>query len=122
MKTFKLNKAGDIEFAEDNNIRIVEDAEELIQSLRILLSTNQGEWFLKPSFGLAYSQILGRKFWNNKTEIRDVIIQTFRQEPRIEEIKSLEVEYDRDTRNLEINFSVEACNGQIVEDTIEMIL
>lgn len=118
MKTFKLGAAGkDIEFDEYRNITQVEGADEIVQSIRQLLSTNQGEWFLKPDFGLEYSRVFKKQLLKNEEDIRAAILETFKQDERIQKIVSLNLNFDRVNRILRIDFIVVASEiGKIVDE------
>ncbi len=119
MKTFKLNESGDLEFDGQNSIRMVEGPDEKIQSVRLLISTNQGEWFLNTGHGLDYFVMLGQKWPANEEEIRAAFIEAFQQEPRVEEVLSLEFQYKRKERRLKVAFQLRM-NGEEVEGEEEV--
>lgn len=112
MKTFGLNDIGDLEFDGQNSIKMIEGNEEKLQSLKLLLGTNTGEWFLNIFHGLAYFDILGKK-QINQDEIRAAIYEALEQEERIDEVLSLNINFENNNRKLTINFSVRM-DGQIV--------
>ena len=104
MKTFLLNEQGDLEFDGSRNIRMVDGADEKIQSVRLLIATNQGDWFLQTDFGLDYFAFLGQKWPEVEEETRAAFMEACEQEPRIEEVISLEFEWIREERRLKVKF------------------
>lgn len=112
MKTLYLNDQGDLEFDGQNNLRMVEGAGEKIQAVRLLLQTNAGEWFLNTGHGLGYLSILGQK--PDDEELRAVFMAAFEQEPRIEEVLSLDFEFNRTRRHLTVSFKVRM-EGEVIE-------
>ncbi len=114
MKTFLINQEGDLEFDGQNNLRMVSGEGEKAQSLRLRLSTNQGEWFLNTGFGLDYSVIQTKD--PDLEEVRAVILEALEQEERVEEVLSLEANLA--DRVLAVTFLVrmagEDVEGQVV--------
>ncbi len=121
MKTFKLNESGDLEFDGQNSIRMVEGPGEKIQSVRLLISTNQGEWFLNTGHGLDYFVILGQKWPASKEEIRAAFMEAFEQEERIEEVLALNFEYIEKERKLKVKFRLRM-DGEEVEGETEVVV
>lgn len=111
MKTLYLTDAGDLQFDGQNNLRMVEGIEEQQQSLRLLLATNRGEWFLNPTHGLEYAEITGKDV--TELRARAALLEAFRQEPRIERLLSFQFAFDRHARQAVIDFSV-LMDGQVV--------
>ena len=120
MKTFLLNEQGDLEFDGSRNIKMVDGADEKIQSVRLLISTNMGEWFLNTNHGLDYFAFLGQKWPDSKEETRAALMEAFEQEPRIEEVLSLGFEYTREERKLKVNFRLRM-DGEEVEGEAEVM-
>jgi len=112
MKTLLLNQDGDLEFDGQNSLKMVEGANEKLQAVQLLLQTNTGEWFLNTEHGLAYMSILGQK--PDEELIRAAFMEAFQQEPRIEEVLSLDFEYDRAARHLTVNFRLRI-DGEEIE-------
>lgn len=112
MITFLLDETGDIVFDGQYNLRMVMGAEEKQQAIRVLLQTNLGEWFLNTGHGLDYMAILGKK--PNGAEIRAVIMEALKQEPRVEEVISLDIDYDRSKRHLSVYFKLRM-EGEVIE-------
>ena len=112
MKTLLLNQDGDLEFDGQNSLKMVEGANEKLQAVQLLLQTNTGEWFLNTEHGLAYFEILGQK--PNEEILRTVFMEAFEQEPRIEEVLSLDFEFERITRHLTVNFRLRM-EGEVIE-------
>ena len=118
MKTLLLNEQGDLEFDGSNNLRMVEGKDEIKQSIRLLLGTAQGEWFLNTEHGIDWHEILGQK-QPNLMEIRAIIIEGLEQEPRIDEVEEVNVELDDRTLKVKIYMTVE---GEQVEEELEEVI
>ncbi len=112
MKTLLLNDTGDLEFDGQNNLRTVEGPDEKLQSVRLLLGTNTGEWFLNLLHGLSYFELLGQK--PSEELIRAAFLEAFEQEPRIEEVLELSFEFDRAQRHITVYFRVRM-DGEEIE-------
>ena len=119
MKTFLLNESGDLEFDGSRNIRMVDGADEKIQSVRLLIATNTGEWFLNTEHGLDYFVFLGQKWPDSEEETRAAFMEAFEQEPRIEEVLSLSFEFLREERKLKVKFRLRM-EGEEVEGETEV--
>lgn len=59
IKDFALDQKGDL-IIENSDIQIVEGEELLKQTIKNILSTNKGEWFLDWEQGIEFSNILGK--------------------------------------------------------------
>jgi len=121
VKTFKLNESGDLEFDGQNNLKLAEGPDEKIQSVRLLLSTNQGEWFLNTEHGLDYFVFLGQKWPGSEEETRAAFMEAFEQEPRITEVLSLGFEFLREERKLKVKFRLRM-DGEEVEGETEVVV
>ncbi|QGF21729.1 baseplate protein [Bacillus phage vB_BcM_Sam46] len=104
MFDFKLVK-GDIIFGSDRNIVLVSEDDELIQAIAEIMNVNAGEWFLNDEHGLRRYDILGRK-QQDIDEFKNTISEAIFQEPRVEEITSLDVNFDKKTRTLTVVFEI----------------
>ncbi len=113
MKTLLLNEQGDLQLDGQNSLRMVEEADEKLQSVRLLLGTNTGEWFLNLLHGLAYETLLGQKQPSEEL-IRAAFLEAFEQEERIEEVLELSFEFDRAQRHLTVSFKVRM-DGEVIE-------
>lgn len=117
MKTLYIDpKTNDIAFDSHGKLVMVEGAEEEKQSLRILLSTNKGEWFLNEGHGLDYAVIQTKGI--NKELMINAVQTALMQEKRVKEILSIEVLFDRPNRNLTILYRVRMESGNIIEDQV----
>lgn len=59
MKGFKVDEKGDIVF-ENGSIALVENDELKAQTLRTVMATNKGEWFLNENEGVDFKFLLGK--------------------------------------------------------------
>ena len=80
MKGFMLDEQGDI-VIESGAIQMVHDAELTMQTIRSVLGTQKGEWFLNLDEGINHDAILGKKRYASQNSAID--------NQYIEEINSL---------------------------------
>ena len=111
MRTLAM-KDGDLLF-ERGSIKIYEGDEELAQAVSHCLSTAKGEWFLDEDYGLDRDAILGKGF--NESEATDAIIEAVTQDERIERVPSIEFYFDKPTRTLRIEMTLQKTDGETIE-------
>ena len=83
----------DLVLDEQGNFVVISGPEEKKQSLRMLLKTHLGEFFLDTSHGTDYSDILGSRP-GDEDIVKGAIREALAQEPRISEIRKIEVEFE----------------------------
>lgn len=114
MFTLSVDKTtGDLTFDSQKNLTYVSDKDEQVQSVRLLLSTNKGEWFLNTIYGLAYKYLQVKNPRLNI--IRAEILKTLSQEERITSVNSLTVVFDSSSRELTINFNLTMNDGNTIQ-------
>lgn len=102
MRDLMLDSSGDI-VVEENDLALVDGAEQVAQRLRTRLRLIQGEWFLDTEAGLPwFTDILGKNLDFDRTEavLRREILST----PGVLEIASFSLDYDPQARTLELRF------------------
>lgn len=109
MRTFKIQN-NDLQI-EEGNLLMVEDEDEIVQSAERRLTTNKNEFFLDIELGLDYSQIQGKG--KDAESIRFAILDALHQDERVEEVDFLNVDIDRKTRRLTIDFNFTTNEGII---------
>ncbi|KHD86379.1 hypothetical protein NG54_03445 [Heyndrickxia ginsengihumi] len=103
---------GDI-VIENGDVVMVEDDEELAQSLRIVLGTRKGEFALEPDHGLTFDNILGKQA--NEFEARDDIIEALSQDDRVSAVTGITFADDRTKRRRSISISVQKEDGTEID-------
>lgn len=106
MITLMLNTDGDLEFDAQNNLRMVDGGDERVQTIRLLMETAQGEWFLNTEHGVDYRAILGAKPGASDELIRAAVTEALAQEPRVTDTSRMDLEYVGETRRLNIDLQV----------------
>lgn len=98
-------------------LEIVEELEEIRQSVERILSTRKGEWFLNTEFGLNYDNLLTKQFDRELIEldVREAILQ----EERIDEVINIDIEHDRQDRKVKIKF-VARVQSDILEGEVDI--
>lgn len=76
MRDILLNDAGDVVIAK-NDVQLVSGNELTRQKVKLVLSTNKGEWLLNKNEGINFKVMLGKKY--NEDEIMDTIRDGLRQ-------------------------------------------
>src|SRR5574342_273472 len=108
----------DIVLDGQNNISLIYDDDEFVQSLREILSTNAGEWFLNDEHGLRRFDILGQKFVQN--EAIDIVSEAIFQHEDVDRIETLDLDFDRKIRKLTVKFEVVKKTGETVAGEVEI--
>lgn len=94
---------GDIELDPQNDLKLVDGDEELVQCIRDIIRTNLGEWIFNPGgHGFPRFRVLGQKF--DRERVTEELIAAILQEPRIQSVERITWDFDRETRNLTGNF------------------
>lgn len=104
---------GDIVIDENGDIVMVEGGEELAQSVRSILETRKGEFFLETDHGLSFDNILGKQL--KKMEARDDIIEAVSQEPRVAAVTDVVFTDDRKARKRSVKITIQKEDGSQVE-------
>lgn len=119
MKTLKLDRdTNDLIINSNNKLAMVEDEEEVEQSIKVLLGTNKGEWFLNLFHGLAYEYIFVKS--PDFDRIRAEILLALDQEPRIVSVEAVEFDFEREHRKLNIRLVLLIESGEVI--TIEEVI
>lgn len=117
MFNFKV-VAGDIMLDGQNDIVLVYDDDEFVQSLQELLSTNTGEWFVNDEYGLRRYEILGQKY--KYDDAVDVISEAIFQHEDVDRIESIVLDFDRKSRKMTVQFEVVKKTGDTVQGEVEI--
>ncbi|RAS75251.1 DUF2634 domain-containing protein [Priestia endophytica] len=105
-------KDGDL-VIENNNLIMVEDDEELAQSVKSILQTRKGEFFLDTEHGMSFDNILGKVA--DQAATRDDIIEAVSQEERIRSVTDVSFSDDAKTRIREVGMTLEKEDGTELE-------
>ncbi|QAS52800.1 DUF2634 domain-containing protein [Halobacillus litoralis] len=116
MKTFALNQSGDL-LLENGDMVEIDGAEEIKQSLSLILSTNKGEWFLDPEMGLDFNALLDKP---SDTRIRAAVIEAISQESRVQTIDHIAINQDRQKRVVYIHFKVTTSTNEQIESEVSV--
>jgi len=106
-------KNGDIAF-ENGDFQLIDGEEELQQSMKISTSTNRGEWFLDPGFGLNFFVILGKN--PTEAQVRNEILKALSNEPRIDTIENLEINHSG--RYMKVAYKAVLVDGTSIESEV----
>lgn len=109
MRSLYLDGSGDISFDGLNNLRMVDELEEVKQRNKLTLGTRKGEWFLNKLFGIPWIKMLSEG--ESPESFKKEILKVLNKDPAIDKIESIDLEFDRHDRKLEIEF-VAIANGE----------
>ncbi|UQD52300.1 DUF2634 domain-containing protein [Bacillus methanolicus] len=98
---------------ENGELVMIDGDEELVQSVRSILVTRKGEFFLSPDHGLSYENLLGKN--TNIEALRDDIVEAVSQEDRVDSIPDIEILDDRKTRNRSVKITIQKATGEEVD-------
>lgn len=112
MKGFALDESGDVKIM-NNDISMVSGNELLIQKIRQVLRTNQGEWWLQPKEGVPVQKILKKN--PNIAQVKDYVKSAVAQVDSSLRITACDVKMEG--RQMTITFSV---MGKAGSEQIEM--
>lgn len=113
MKSFLLDDTGDV-VIKDGNIQMVSNKDLKVQTMRQVIGTNLGEWFLNKSEGMDFS-VLFTKI-PNETLIQEAILSAIKQVD--ESLMITEFSLTREGREASVYFKAQDGAGESYE--IEM--
>lgn len=108
----------DIVLDGQNNISLIYDDAEFLQSIQETLKTNAGEWFLDEDYGLRRYDILGQKI--NQDEATDIISESIFQNELVDRIESIDLDFDRKNRKMSVKFEIIKKTGETVVGGVEI--
>ncbi|MCG7409036.1 DUF2634 domain-containing protein [Paenibacillus sp. ACRRX] len=110
MRTWQLLD-GDIQLS-DGQVAWIDGRDELAQSVRIRMGTRLGEYFFAPEMGLDHEKVLGKQV--SEEGIREAIMLCLAEEPRIQSVDDMELEWDGVTRQLIVQLTLTGTDGEEV--------
>lgn len=115
MTDLKLGSDHDITIV-NGDLALTTDNENVIQELDIRLQFFKGEWFLNILEGILYiDEIFVKGIRLN--EIKAIFVKEILASDRIEELLSLELSHESESRGLRVDFSARA-DSTIITDSI----
>ncbi|HFF6216699.1 hypothetical protein [Stenotrophomonas maltophilia] len=113
----KLNAAHDLA-VDGTNVVLVDGASRVRQQIKVTLMTWFGEYFLDVTFGVPYLEsILVKR--PNRSEIEAVLRQRINDVPGVTGVTSMQLNIDRERRQLEVSFQANTDEG-LIADTITL--
>lgn len=111
MRTLKVTN-GDLVIS-NGDFAMIEDDEELAQSVRMNLEAAQGEWFLDLNYGMDREPFETKPF--NEEAARLAIIEAATTDERIQAVDQLDLVPDFKTRRLSVTMTLLKTNGEEVQ-------
>lgn len=108
---FLLDEKGDI-VIENGSIATVSDNELTAQTLRTIMGTNKGEWFMDEEEGIRFSYLLGKGITDDMrlAQAKDAC----RQVDESLYVTEFKVEVDKETRGSRMTFKAQNDNETVV--------
>lgn len=112
--TLKIDpETRDLVFDEDGMFEKVFEEETIIQNVRHALLTWKAEFFADETHGTDYERIFGLNQNDiDQEEVKEVIREAVFQEPEVERISSMDVEYSK--RQISVSLSAVLTNGETI--------
>jgi hypothetical protein len=116
VKDLKLQD-GDL-VLENDDLAIVDGADELRQTVYIGMQTNRGEWFLNPEIGIRHAVFVGKN--PNDEEMRAEIIRGAMQDERVQSVEDIVIERNTRERKVSVTFQAVATSGEAVDGEVTL--
>jgi hypothetical protein len=114
LKTFYINpETNDLEFDGSNNLKMVSNDDEIVQSVRMLIKTNVNEWFLNIEHGFDWLVVQTKNI--DEAIITDALYAAILQETRIATVEDLQFNFDAKNRKMNIDFKLTKVSGGTIE-------
>jgi hypothetical protein len=98
---------------ENNDLVLIQGAEETSQNLSVNLRTFLGEWFLNTSIGVPWFQEILIK-GNSTQQIESIILNQILSTNGVRNVSEFSIELDNSTRELTVNATVQSEDGDII--------
>lgn len=114
MVSIKQTPDGDIAL-ENFTLHFLSGVESTVQRLKNKFALWKGDWFLNIDAGIPWIQeILGQR--PQEQVVATIFRNVIANDPDIEELLSLNFEFDRSTRNLTIRFQAQRISGETINE------
>lgn len=101
------------------DIKLTEGSSITSQKIKQYLSTVRGEWKLNEDLGINYREDILVK--NPQLErIKSIFIKEIQSIEEVVRILSLDIELNKNSRSLSVDFKVEDNQGYIIEDNVDI--
>lgn len=111
MKNFMLDENGDI-VINNNDIAIIEGDRLLLQTIKTILLTNKGEWFLNLNEGINRKNIIKKN--PEKDLVRNEVLSGLIQVDS--SLYLIDFDYEIDKRKMQIKFTAKKADGTVISD------
>ncbi|HEL8967637.1 DUF2634 domain-containing protein [Listeria welshimeri] len=116
MKDLLIDSNGDI-VVSDNDILMTDGVNDIVQSVRMILQTREGEFYFDENSGMNQENLFLKK--PNFDYIKqDIITAIEEQEERISSVDSVLFDFDKDTRNLHVSIKMTGLDGPVSAEEV----
>lgn len=113
MKNFMLDENGDI-VIRNNDIAMIEGDGLLLQTIKAILLTNKGEWFLNLNEGINRKNIIMKN--PEKDLVRNEVLSGLIQVDN--SLYLTDFDYELDKRTMKIRFTAKKADGTVISDVL----
>lgn len=108
MKDFRIQE-GDLLLAQD--LILVQNIEQIVQSAKIILQTKLGDFCLEPNFGLDWTNLFAKKIVPDYVQ-KDMQNALTKASKQISGIEAMKLAQNRKTRELNVAFKLNLVTGE----------
>lgn len=119
-RNLKLDRENDL-VIEGGNLALIYDGTAVAQAVKTKLQLFQGEWFLDLEAGIPYFEEVIVKN-PNLGAIQGIFRKAILEVVGIDELVDLTLSLDRATRTLSISFKATTSTGELVDQTLELLV
>lgn len=118
LRNLKLDDSGDLSITA-GQLDTVSGLVAVAQAVRTALSLFRGEWFLDNTAGIPYfDNILVHS--PNLTVVRAIIRAAVLDVPGVAQVSTLELDFDKDARQLQVDLGIVADLGELVSVNLQL--
>lgn len=113
MRSFLIDPStNDIVMDGQNNFKMVEGDDELVQCVRLTIQANKEEWFLNPDHGFRRSVVQAKKY--DPAEVNVELYDAVLQEDRVDSVEDVTFDYNKTSRHLDVDFNFKKPDGSVI--------
>ena len=113
--TIKLDNDGSIDLT-GNQINIISGVDAILQNIKFILKTRKGEIFINTNIGLEHSNLFVKS--PDLELLRLDVIEAISQEVNVDTVDTVDITFNRQTRQVEINFQATLVDSEVIESEV----
>ncbi|WP_260447766.1 DUF2634 domain-containing protein [Listeria seeligeri] len=118
MKDLLIDSNGDIVIS-DNDILMTDEISDIVQSVRMILQTREGEFYFDENSGMNHGNLFVKQ--PNFDYIKqDITVAIAEQEERISSVDSVLFNFDKDNRKLYVSLKMTGIDGPVSVEEVAL--